>query len=224
MNTEKPIESHTAADFLQYALDNPVQPSPDEEPDIESKSHEQVDPSAALRSARDDNEPSAEAEDEDISEESEENTEETDSESEDRTEPDEDDQTDDEDDNPQLDPLIEELAKGNPNAEKRVKEIAQGLQKLKTESKQLKTDLETTKPRADAWDSYQKALEDPMFAGPTLEKLIEAVAQHHGISTEELIPGAIGDYTKIATSASPPRNDNEGPTWMRRGYASEKEM
>ena len=188
MNTEKPIESHTAADFLQYAIENPIHLPQEEESEERGERVEESGPDDKLADSSEGErleaaDPSAIARDDN-------NEEELDSESEDRDESDEDDPTDDEDEAPQLDPLIEELAKGNPNAEKRVKEIAQGLQKLKTESKQLKSDLENTKPKSDAWDTYQKALEDPMFAGPTLERLIEAVASFHGLPIDELMGGA----------------------------------
>jgi hypothetical protein len=139
-----------------------------------------------------------------------------------RDEPDNGAPDEDDDQALQLDPLLEELAQGNPKAEKRVQEIAKGLQKLKTETRQLRDDLKATKPKADNWDTYEQALANPDTAGKTLEQLVLAVAQHHKTSPDSLIGALLGNHNALLPEVD--ENGRKRTDWERRGFASEKEM
>lgn len=224
MQEQKPFESQSAADFLQFALDNPLSPTPDETEDTDEKDQEPH--KASETDSEDDEHADSEShndeederdEDHDTQEHPDDEAAETTDEAADELYP---------EDVPELDPLLEDLAKGNPQAEKRVKEIAEGLQKLKDETKQLKSELESTKPRADTWDSYERALSDPRLAGPTLERLIEAVCLHHNVAFEDLAPELLDRTLKRAPQeqSTTDANGRVRPLWERRGYASEKEM
>jgi hypothetical protein len=122
---------------------------------------------------------------------------------------------------PELDPLITELAKGNPQAEKRVQEIAKGLQKLKDEATELRSELEKTRPQAEALDLWNQALLDPGRVEGALQQLVVSLSAHHGRNPADLLP------ILLPKAPPAPKTDSFGrvlPDWEAAGYGSAKEM
>ena len=214
-SAEPPISAYSASDALAWAEGNPLALAPHDEDEAEELI-EAAPELGATEPAGGSTEPPAEEEEQDADV------------PEDETNTDEESEEDAGGEVSQLDPLIEELAKGNPQAERRVKEIAQGLDKLKTESRELKAELEKARPKLATWDQYEQAFSAPDTASRTLEQLVLAVAQHHGKSPADMLPNlAPGRQTPAAPEGFLPEHDEFGrrrEPWERLGYSSEREM
>ena len=210
MLNEAPIAAYTAADALRFAEEHPLEAAHNEDDGTPSESHEGsvAEDLADATYPKDSMDTLSGFEKEEVEPEPDESEPDGDETPEDT---DEDGVLDEDDEIPQLDPLIEELAKGNPKAEKRVQEIARGLQKLKTESRQLKDELEASRPQVAFLQKWNDALADKGSAGKALEQLILSVAQHHEVGLDTLLadlakangPSGLSERVDIRKAALP---------------------
>jgi len=226
-DNDAPTSAYSAAEALKWAEGNPLSVPIDDEDEgttdvsVDGKGERTEGKGDRKKGADDDPDHSADPDESEDTDEEEGSKEGLSKEEEDEGDGTEVPDPDSDDEVPELDPLITELAKGNPKAEKRVLEIAKGLQKLKGETKSLRSELEKVRPQAESLDTWNKALMDPATVDQALQQLVVSLAAHHKKTPTDLLP------ILVPKAPAAPKLDQYGreiPEWEAAGYGSSKEM